>query len=156
MKRAWMRAGALAALLLGAAVDDAAARTVRWAASGDPNTMDPHSQNVGTVTMVLQQIYEGLVTRNPDLSPAPGLATSWSQEEPTRWRFNLRQGVRFHGGEPFTAEDVVFSVARAQQPTSNFGIFVDTIDRAVAVDERTVDIITKVPDPILPNKIISV
>jgi peptide/nickel transport system substrate-binding protein len=106
--------------------------------------------------MVLQQIYEGLVTRNPDLSPAPGLATSWSQEEPTCWRFNLRGGVRFHGGEPFTAEDVVFSVARAQQPTSNFGIFVDTIDRAVAVDERTVDIITKVPDPILPNKIISV
>ena len=156
MKRAWMRAGALAALLLGAAVDDAAARTVRWAASGDPNTMDPHSQNVGTVTMVLQQIYEGLVTRNPDLSPAPGLATSWSQEEPTRWRFNLRQGVRFHGGEPFTAEDVVFSFVRAQQPTSNFGIFVDTIARAVAVDERTVDIITKVPDPILPNKIISV
>jgi peptide/nickel transport system substrate-binding protein len=156
MKRAWMRAGALAALLLGAAVDDAAARTVRWAASGDPNTLDPHSQNVGTVTMVLQQIYEGLVTRNPDLSPAPGLATSWSQEEPTRWRFNLRQGVRFHGGEPFTAEDVVFSFVRAQQPTSNFGIFVDTIDRAVAVDERTVDIITKVPDPILPNKIISV
>ena len=64
--------------------------------------------------------------------------------------------MRFHGGEPFTAEDVVFSMARAQQPTSNFGIFVDTIDRAVAVDERTVDIITKVPDPILPNKIISV
>ena len=66
------------------------------------------------------------------------------------------RGVRFHGGEPFTAEDVVFSIARAQQPTSNFGIFVDTIDRAVAVDERTVDIITKAPDPILPNKIISV
>ena len=158
MRRAWMRAGALAALLLGgmAAGQAAEARTVRWAASGDPNTLDPHSQNVGTVTMVLQQIYEGLVTRNPDLSPAPGLATSWSQEEPTRWRFNLRPGVRFHGGEPFTAEDVVFSLARAQQPTSNFGIFVDTIDRAVAVDERTVDIITKVPDPILPNKIVSV
>ena len=154
--RAWMRAGVLAVLLLGAAATDTAARTVRWAASGDPNTLDPHSQNVGTVTMVLQQIYEGLVTRNPDLSPAPGLATNWTQEEPTRWRFNLRPGVRFHGGEPFTAEDVVFSMARAQQPTSNFGIFVDTIDRAVAVDERTVDIITKVPDPILPNKIISV
>ncbi len=157
MLRAWMRAGALAALLLGAAAPGGAeARTVRWAASGDPNTMDPHSQNVGTVTMVLQQIYEGLVTRNPDLSPAPGLATSWSQEEPTRWRFNLRPGVRFHNGEPFTAEDVVFSIVRAQQPTSNFGIFVDTIDRAVAVDERTVDIVTKAPDPILPNKIISV
>jgi hypothetical protein len=47
----WMRAALAAAMLLGAGI--AEARTVRWAASGDPNTMDPHSQNVGTVTMVL-------------------------------------------------------------------------------------------------------
>lgn len=155
--RGWMRAAALAAALsVLAAVGAVEARTVRWAASGDPNTMDPHSQNVGTVTMVLQQVYDALVARRPDLRPAPGLATEWRQVEPTRWRFTLRQGVRFHEGEPFGPEDVVFSIHRALAPTSNFGIYVDTVERAEAVDERTVDIVTKTPDPILDYKLASV
>ena len=153
--RRWLLAAALA-VACWAVAPAAEARTVRWSASGDPNTMDPHSQNLGTVTMVLQQIYDPLIHRNPQLGLEPGLALSWRQEEPTRWRFVLRQGVRFHEGEPFTADDVVFSITRALAPTSNFGIFVDTIERAVAVDDFTVDIVTKVPDPILPNKLASV
>ena len=149
---------ALALLALGPwAVPGAAeARSVRWSASGDPNTMDPHSQNVGTVTMVIQQIYDALISRNPDLSLRPGLALSWTQVEPTRWRFVLRPGVKFHEGEAFTADDVVFTVTRAQQPTSNFGIYVDTIDHAEKVDDLTVDLVTKIADPILPNKLASI
>ncbi|MCX8134679.1 MAG: ABC transporter substrate-binding protein [Roseococcus sp.] len=153
--RRWLLAAALA-VACWAIAPGVEARTVRWSASGDPNTMDPHSQNLGTVTMVLQQIYDPLIHRNPQLGLEPGLALSWRQEEPTRWRFVLRQGVRFHEGEPFTADDVVFSITRALAPTSNFGIFVDTIERAVAVDDFTVDIVTRVPDPILPNKLASV
>lgn len=149
-------AAALMALGLAAAPPAAEARTVRWSASGDPNTMDPHSQNLGTVTMVLQQIYDPLIGRNADLTLRPGLATRWEQVEPNRWRFTLRQGVRFHEGEAFTADDVVFSITRALQPTSNFGIFVDTVDRAEKVDDFTVDVVTKVADPILPNKFASV
>ena len=153
MIRRLMQAAVITVALV---VSVAEARTVRWAASGDPNTMDPHSQNVGTVTMVLQQIYDGLISRNQQLGLEPGLATAWTQEEPNRWRFTLRPGVRFHEGEAFTSDDVVFSITRALAPTSNFGIFVDTIERAVAVDALTVDIITKAPDPILPNKLASV
>jgi peptide/nickel transport system substrate-binding protein len=145
-------AAAALVLALGAPAD---ARTVRWAAAGDPNTMDPHSQNLGTVTMVLQQIYDMLIARNADLTLRPGLATSWEQVEPTRWRFVLRQGVRFHEGQAFNADDVVFSVHRALQRTSNYGIFVDTVTRAERVNAFTVDIVTRVPDPILPNKLAS-
>ncbi|WP_376090023.1 ABC transporter substrate-binding protein [Roseomonas sp. CCTCC AB2023176] len=150
----WVRAALAAALVAmsAGAMSAAEARTVRWAASGDPNTMDPHSQNVGTVSMVLQQIYDTVISRGPDLSLRPGLATRWEQVEPTRWRFTLRQGVKFHEGESFTAADLVFSIERALQPTSNYGIYVDTVERAVAVDDHTVDVITKVPDPIIPNK----
>jgi peptide/nickel transport system substrate-binding protein len=58
--RRWVLAAALAmvSLLFGVVAE---ARTVRWAESGDPNTMDPRSQNLGTVTMVLQQIYDPLI-----------------------------------------------------------------------------------------------
>jgi peptide/nickel transport system substrate-binding protein len=151
--RRWVLAAAMAALVgLGAAE----AQTVRWAASGDPNTLDPHSQNVGTVTMVLQQIYDPLIARTADLGLAPGLATRWEQQAPNRWRFWLRENVRFHGGEAFTADDVVFSITRALAPTSNFGIYVDTIERVEQVEPLVVDIVTKVPDPILPNKLASV
>lgn len=145
-----------AALAMGLGAGMAEARTVRWAASGDPNTMDPHSQNVGTVTMVLQQIYDPLIQRTQELGLAPGLATRWEQVEPNRWRFWLREGVKFHEGQPFTGEDAVFSITRAQQPTSNYAIYVDTIDRAVLAEPMVVDVITRVPDPILPNKIASV
>lgn len=150
-------AAALMALGLGMAdAPEAEARTVRWSAAGDANTLDPHSQNIGSTFTVLQQVYDTLVTRNPDLTLRPGLATRWEQVEPNRWRFTLREGIRFHEGEAFTADDVVFSITRALQPTSNYGIFVDTVDSVVAVDATTADIITKIPDPILPNKIASI
>jgi peptide/nickel transport system substrate-binding protein len=50
------------------------------------------------------------------------LATSWepSADDPNVWVFTLREGVTFHGGEAFTAEDVVFSLNRAMTETSNF------------------------------------
>jgi peptide/nickel transport system substrate-binding protein len=134
----------------------AEARTVRWAASGDPNTMDPHSQNVGTVTMVLQQVYDALIARTQQLGLEPGLALSWTQEEPTRWRFVLRQGVRFHEGEAFTGRGR--GLQHHPRPAADQQLrHLRRHDRARGGGGRhTLDIVTKTPDPILPNKLASV
>ncbi len=152
---------AAAALLAGQAVAQTAAqpaqgttqgRVFRMATSVDAATLDPHATNALFTFLVVHQVYEGLTHRGDDLKVQPGLATRWEQVEPTRWRFHLRDGVRFAGGEAFDSDDVVFSIQRALAPTSNYGIFVDTVAEAVAVDRLTVDLITRVPDPVIPDK----
>ena len=57
---------------------------------------------------------EGLIKRDKDLKIIPGLAERWEVLEPTRWRFHLRKGVKFHDGADFTADDVVFSADRVR------------------------------------------
>ncbi len=64
----------------------------------------------------LGNVMEALITRDKDLKIVPALADRWEIVEPTRWRFHLRKGVRFHNGEPFSADDVVFSLERACRP----------------------------------------
>lgn len=128
------------------------ARVFRMATSTDAATLDPHATNALFTFLVVAQLYEPLTHRGDDMRVHPGLAERWEQVEPTRWRFHLRDGVRFHGGEAFEAEDAVFSLGRAKAPTSNYGIFVDTLDRAEAVDRLTVDVVTRVPDATIPDK----
>jgi peptide/nickel transport system substrate-binding protein len=127
-------------------------RVLRMATSVDAATLDPHATNALFTFLVVHQVYEGLTWRGDDLKVHPGLATRWEQVEPTRWRFSLRDGVRFAGGEAFDADDVVFSLNRALAPTSNYGIFVDTVQAVEARDRLTVDIVTRVPDPVIPDK----
>ncbi|MGG5817809.1 ABC transporter substrate-binding protein [Falsiroseomonas sp. HW251] len=151
-------AGAAVAALVAGGLSAAAAeaqqpgRVLRMATSVDAATLDPHATNALFTFLVVHQVYEGLTWRGDDLKVHPGLATRWEQVEPNRWRFSLREGVRFAGGESFEADDVVFSIQRALAPTSNYGIFVDTVERVEARDRLTVDIVTRVPDPVIPDK----
>ena len=69
----------------------------------------------------------------------PGLATEWTQTDPTIWRFKLRQGVKFHDGTPFTADDVVFSFDRATHPGSNIASPLATVKEVKKIDDFTVD-----------------
>ena len=59
---------------------------------------------------------EGLTKRDKDLKIIPGLAERWEIVDPLKWRFYLRKGVKFHNGEDFTADDVVFSARAHAQP----------------------------------------
>ncbi len=87
------------------------------------------------------------------MSIGPQLATSWKTTNPTTWIFNLRKDVKFSDGSKMTSEDIVFSVLRAQQPTSDFKEYISTVSSVKALDEYTVEIQTKEPNPILLNQL---
>lgn len=126
------------------------------AIGGDPSTLDPQYADDGNERAVNDNIYEMLLFRDPKtMEIGPGLAESWKQVDPTTWEFKLRQGVKFHNGEPFNAEAVVFSVKRIIDPAfkSEQLSFVATLKDAKAVDDYTVQIITDGPDPILPARL---
>ena len=117
----------------------ALAQTLRWASQGDPLTMDPQSQNEGLTNAINGQVYERLMRRDRQLNLVPALAVSWEQTSPLVWRFKLRAGVKFHDGTPFTADDVVFSFKRAQDPVSTFSVYANAVGTVVAVDALTVE-----------------
>ncbi len=139
----------VAAWLCGlAAMSTAHAQTLRWSSSGDPLTMDPHSQNELMTNIMNAQVYERLLSRDRQLQLVPGLATSWQQVSPTLWRFKLRPGVKFHDGTPFTADDVVFSIKRAQAPTSQLNAYALACGEPVKLDDLTVEFRLKHVNPI--------
>lgn len=131
----------------------AQAQTVRIANQGDSLSMDPHSLNESLQLSVTGNIYEGLVIRKKDLSLEPGLATAWKQTSPTVWRFELRKGVRFHDGTPFTADDVVFSFNRTQVDGSDMKSYTNDFKEVRKINDYVVEIETKTPFPILPEVI---
>ncbi|MGB7430878.1 MAG: ABC transporter substrate-binding protein [Ahrensia sp.] len=133
----------------------ASAETLRWARAGDSLTMDPHSQNEGPTHALAQQIYEPLISPDMEAKAIPALATEWmvSPDNPNVWVFKLREGVKFHGGEDFTAEDVVFSFKRAKMESSDMKELLVTIKDIRAVDDFTVEMETEGPNPILPNNL---
>src|SRR6186713_3753609 len=117
----------------------AQAQTLRFSSQGDPQTMDPHSQNESFTNSVNQQVYEYLIHRDRQLNFVPGLALSWEQVSPLKWRFKLRQGVKFHDGSTFNADDVVFSIIRAQQPTSQIAVYANAVGTPKKIDDYTVE-----------------
>ncbi len=143
------------ALVAAAAVTSlgAAAETVRIANQGDALSMDPHSLNESLQLSVTGNVYEPLVGRNKDLSLAPILATSWKQTSPTVWRFELRKNVQFHDGTPFTADDVLFSFARAGGEGSDMRSYTNDFKEVRKINDHVVEIETKTPFPILPDVI---
>src|SRR3982751_3529844 len=124
------------------------AKPLRWSSQGDYLSADPHGQNEGINNLINDEIYERLVVRGRKLELVPGLATKWEMVAPTRWRFTLRRGVTFHDGSPFTADDVVYSVERAQQPTSNFKVYAAPLGKPRKVDDYTVEFETPAPSPV--------
>lgn len=142
---------ALAAGTAGATITTASAAELRFSGATSVLTMDPHATNDFFSVAVFSQVYDGLVGLTPDMELAPGIATEWKYQGDSTWRFTLREGVSFQDGSPMTAEDVVFSIMR-QKGSKYYGSLFGTIAEAKVVDAKTVDVVSKVADPILPRK----
>ncbi len=129
----------------------ASAVTLRIGNQGDAQSLDPHSLNESLQLTVVGNVYEPLVTRDRSYKLAPSLATDWKQTSPTVWRFNLRKGVQFHDGTPFTADDVIFSYERAKGDGSDMKSYVGQIKEIKKIDAHTIDFVLNNPFPILPE-----
>ena len=139
---------ALAALL----ASNASAKEFTWSFQGDAQSLDPYSLNETFTLGLLNNVYEGLIQRTSDLEIVPSLAESWEVLEPTRWRFHLRKGVKFHNGNDFNADDVVFSANRVRAEGSDLKTRIASDVQVVKIDDHTVDFITTKPNPILHSE----
>lgn len=146
----------LSVLILPAA---ASAQTPLRIAFADPvSSLDPQLNNNAGDRSADMFFFDFLVNNN-DGGMQPGLATAWRSTGPLTWEFELRRGVKWHDGVEFTADDVVFSYARAPRvpgSVASFASFLRTIETVEALDPYRLRITTNVPNPNLPLNLASV
>ena len=125
-----------------------------FAQGGDISKFDPHYSTGQNDIRISFNTFDNLVSRHPDDKLYPALATEWKATAPTTWEFKLRQGVKFHNGDPFTSADVKFSIERTYDPTAKTLVAtVFPLARVEAPDPYTVVFHTKQPDALLPARL---
>jgi len=112
-------------------------------------TLDPKVWGGFAAIYVQSQIYDTLQRQDPTtLEIKPGLAVEWENPDPLTYRYTLRPGVKFHNGEPLTADDVAFTFNRIADPKEGAWeqYMFQRVEKATAVDELTVEVKMKEPD----------
>ncbi len=144
MKRTFVRIFVLTAIWMFALGGVSGAATLKLAMDADPVSLDPHVQLSGGMLQYSHMVFDPLVrwTKSGDFEPR--LAVKWEMVDATTTRFHLRKGVKFHSGNMFTADDVVFTLERLKKSDDFKGLF-EYFTGAKAVDANTVDLITKEP-----------
>ncbi|WP_239025344.1 ABC transporter substrate-binding protein [Rhodoligotrophos defluvii] len=147
-----MAAGLLSALTMGHLAQ--AQEVFVWADAAEPTTVDPAKVNVNHEMTIARNVFDRLVNydlKQPD-KLLPGLATSWKQDG-TKWTFTLRDGVKFHDGTPFDAEDVKATIERDLRIGQGQSYLIADIDKVTVVDPKTVEIETKAPNVFLAGNL---
>lgn len=127
---------------------DPVRNTLVYGLSGDPDTLDPHA-TTGTLTFqTMRSVYDTLVEPNQEGEIVPALATAWDvSDDGLRWVFHLREGVAFHHGRTFTADDVVATIGRLSDPdfASPSAQEYAVIESVIAHDSTTVELVLSEP-----------
>lgn len=120
------------------------AKTLRLAMDADPVSLDPHVQLSGGMLQYSHIVFDPLVRWTKDMQIEARLATKWERIDPLTLRMHLRHDVKFHSGNPFTAKDVAWTLARLQTSPDYKALF-EPFAPPVIIDDYTIDIKTKKP-----------
>ena len=134
------------------------AETLTIALAAANSSLDPHFHNIGTNNATMRNIYDRLIHMDADMRLQPALAVSWTPVDDLTWEFKLREGVKFHDGTDFTADDVLCTFERAPDvPNSPASFATYTKGKTlVKIDDYTVHIITETPYPLMGNDVSTV
>ncbi|AGT08847.1 ABC transporter substrate-binding protein [Paracoccus aminophilus] len=145
----FIKSVAMAALLCGAALP-VSAQQLKMGLASEQSSIDPQFSRTGNNQNTSQMIFEQLVSFDQNLQISPGLATEWTNLDPLTWEIKLRPGVTFQNGTPFTADDVIFSLDRADKVPNSPAPYTDmvsSLDKVEKLDDLTLKITTKTPNP---------
>jgi peptide/nickel transport system substrate-binding protein len=155
--RNWLKILTIAVAAIACAVPAlAAGTTLTVAVPSLPTTMEPMGDNSNRLSRVTYSVFETLIRmdqRTGELKP--GLAVSWRRLDDRTVEFTLRQGVKFHDGGDFTAEDVAFSFGPERFASENSpgrtiaAQFLDIVEKIEAVGPYLVRVVTKTADPLI-------
>ncbi len=148
MQRAFKLAAVCAAILF---ASPALADDVTIGISSEPSAMDPHYHNLGPNNAFSSNVYDALIIQDEQQKLTPGLAVSWKPISDLVWEFKLREGVKFHDGSVFNADDVIFTAERAPNvpnSPSSFGTYLKgkTFKK---IDNYTIQVSTEAPYPLM-------
>lgn len=137
---------AMAALTTMPASAQKAANTVRFAYDQAPENVDPFFNNVRIGVIIGANVWDTLIYRDPNTNEYKGqLAKSWKQIDDKTIEFELREGVKFHNGEEFDADDVVYTLNFISKPENKVVTQgnVNWIEKAEKLDKYKVRLTTK-------------
>lgn len=121
--------------------------------ASEPSSIDPHYHTVLPNDALSLHVFDRLIFNDERQNLVPGLAVSWKTVDDLTWEFKLRDDVKWHDGSSFSAEDVAFSLERAQNienSPGSYNIYLKQIDTVDVVDNVTLMIRTETPFPLMP------
>jgi len=151
-------AGLFALALQSACTESRPPGSVRIAVPFEFTNLDPHAEDrLSAMAIVFNNLYEPLVSLDPEMRIRPALAESWENLDSTSWVFHLRRGVVFQSGRRLTASDVVHSYRRLlDSPALQMRSYIASVVDVRAVNEHDVIIRTRAPSAVLLSKIAQV
>lgn len=159
--RVGLLAAASALALWGAATTSAEAQPggsgtdlIRIGVEAGPTSLDPHFASLITNIAFARHVFQPLMEQDHRQQLRPAVASAWRAVDDTTWEITIDERARFHDGQPVTAEDIAFTIARAgdvPNSPSSFRYVTRPVTAVESVDAHTVRLRTAQPTPLLPN-----